>query len=118
MNNDDLEILALKGLTGEGLNPADEATQQLQETPYAPLEDVRQEHESWLAELEGLAVEAIATNDWSDFKTHVVNFQNEHELHGEAMLNVGEDASADELQTPSADFKLTIQKESQGQKLS
>jgi hypothetical protein len=29
------------------------------------LEAVRQEHESWLAELEGLAVQAIASRDWS-----------------------------------------------------
>lgn len=37
-----------------------DATQRLKENPPDPLEDIRQEHESWLAELEGLAVQAIA----------------------------------------------------------
>lgn len=44
---------------------------------------ISQQHEAWLNELEGLAIEAIATNDWTGFYTHVVDFQNEHELHGE-----------------------------------
>ncbi len=47
------------------------------------LESIRQEHESWLGELEGLAVEAIASNNWNAFYAHVVDFQNEHDLHGE-----------------------------------
>jgi hypothetical protein len=47
------------------------------------LEAIRQEHESWLGELEGLAVEAIASNDWDAFYAHVVDFQNDHDLHGE-----------------------------------
>jgi hypothetical protein len=47
------------------------------------LEAIRQEHESWLGELEGLAVEAIATNHWDAFYAHVVDFQNDHDLHGE-----------------------------------
>jgi hypothetical protein len=46
-------------------------------------EFIRQIHESWLAELEGLAVEAIASNNWDAFYAHVVDFQNEHDLHGE-----------------------------------
>jgi hypothetical protein len=46
-------------------------------------EAIRQEHESWLGELEGLAVEAIAKNNWDAFYAHVVDFQNEHDLHGE-----------------------------------
>ena len=44
------------------------------------LEEIRQEHETWLAELEGLAVEAIASNNWDALYTHVVDFQNEHDL--------------------------------------
>ncbi len=80
--------------------------------PDDPLEDVRQEHETWLAELEGLAVEAIATNDWTAFYTHVVEIQNEHELHGEAVISIGEDASADRLHSSSADLSQTTDKQS------
>jgi hypothetical protein len=36
-----------------------------------PLEDIRQEHEGFLSQLEGLAVEAIASNDWSDVYDHI-----------------------------------------------
>jgi len=71
-----------------------------------PLEYIRQVHESWLTELEGLAVEAIATNDWTTFYAHVVDFQNEHDLHGESVIAV-EEVSADELDTPSADPSQT-----------
>jgi hypothetical protein len=55
--------------------------------------EIAQEHEPFLNELEGLAIEAIcasqqrfaiATNDWSQFYAHVVDFQNEHDLHGES----------------------------------
>ncbi len=55
------------------------------------LEAIRQEHESWLGELEGLAVEAIATNNWDAFYAHIVDFQNEHDLHGETGIAIGED---------------------------
>jgi hypothetical protein len=53
-------------------------------------EEIRQEHETWLAELEGLAVEAIASNNWDALYTHVVDFQNEHDLHGETGIAIGE----------------------------
>jgi hypothetical protein len=97
------------------MTTAEDVTQRLKETPYDPLEDVRQEHESWLSELEGLAVYALATNDWTAFYAHVVEFQNEHELHGEAVISIGEDASADELNTPSAGSnQTTALYESQG----
>jgi hypothetical protein len=56
------------------------------ETP--DLEAIRQEHESWLAELEGLAVEAISSNNWDSFYAHVVDFQNEHDLHGETGIEI------------------------------
>ncbi len=36
-----------------------------------PLEAIRQEHESFLTELEALAVKAIATDDWGAFTSHV-----------------------------------------------
>ena len=52
------------------------------------LEEIRQEHETWLAELEGLAVEAIASNDWDTFYAHIVDFQNEHDLHGESVIAI------------------------------
>ena len=55
------------------------------------LEEIRQEHETWLAELEGLAVEVIASNNWEALYTHVVDFQNEHDLHGETGIAIGED---------------------------
>ena len=95
-------------------------TQRLKENPPDPLEDIRQEHEGFLSELEGLAVEAIAINDWSAFYAHVVDFQNEFDLHGEASILLPEcltvrhsnkkkklspfpaETSADELHTRSA----------------
>ncbi len=83
-------------------------TQRLKEDPPDLLEYIRQVHESWLAELEGLAVDAIATNDWTTFYAHVVDFQNEHDLHGETLIAIGE-ASADEMHNPSADPSQTTQ---------
>jgi hypothetical protein len=64
-----------------------------------PLEAIRQEHEGFLSQLEGLAVEAIATNDWTKFYAHVVDFQNENDLYGEALIAIGAEASGDELDT-------------------
>jgi hypothetical protein len=46
--------------------------------------EITQQHEAFFTQLEALAVEAIASNDWSAFYAHVVDFQNEHDLHGEA----------------------------------
>ncbi len=106
MANNNFDIIAFNGVTGECSTTSDvdpdNWTQRLKENPFDSLEDIRQEHESWLAELEGLAVEAIATNDWADFYAHVVNFQNENDLHGEAFISDGA-VNADELETPSAD---------------
>lgn len=80
----------------------DDWTQRLKETPYDPREDIRQEHESWLAELEGLAVEAIAKGNWEPIYNHIASFPNA-------------EASADELQTPSASpSKTTAENESNG----
>ena len=39
------------------------------------LEAIRQEHESWLTELEGLAVQAIASQDWSPVLDLINSFQ-------------------------------------------
>lgn len=54
------------------------------------LEAIRQEHESWLTELEGLAVQAIAKNNWDAFYAHIVDFQNEHDLHGETGIAIAQ----------------------------
>ena len=54
------------------------------------LEAIRQEHEPFLTELEALAVQAIASNNWDTFYTHVVDFQNEYDLHGESVIAIGE----------------------------
>jgi hypothetical protein len=74
------------------------------------LEAIRQEHETWLNELEGLAVEAIACNDWDAFYAHVVDFQNEHDLHGETGIAISKNltvrflASTDSLSGSGADL--------------
>jgi len=75
-------------------------TQRLKENPPDPLEDIRQEHESWLAELEGLAVEAIASGNWSPVLEHLNEIMawQDGKLH-EAQKSK---ASADELHSPSA----------------
>ncbi len=80
---------------------AEDWTQRLKENPPDPLEAIRQEHEGFLSQLEALAVEAIALNDWTNFYAHLVNFQNEHDLHGEALIAIGAEASGDELDTPT-----------------
>jgi len=49
----------------------DKWNQRLKETPPDSLEAIRQEHEGFLAQLEALAVEAIARNDWSEFHDHI-----------------------------------------------
>ncbi len=86
------------------------------ENPSDPLEEIRQLHESFLAELEGLTVEAIATNNWDAFYAHVVNFQNEHDLHGESGIAIAESgASTKVLSRPGADSisqtELTLDKD-------
>jgi hypothetical protein len=77
------------------------------------LEAIRQEHESWLAELEGLAVQAIASNNWNAFYSHVIDFQNEHDLHGKTGIALSKnltvrllrlEASAKDLHRPGADL--------------
>jgi hypothetical protein len=61
--NDDFEIIALNGLTGECLT-----------TDEAKLDAIRQEHEPFLTKLEALAVNAIAKGYWDD----VYDFINFH----------------------------------------
>ena len=77
----------------------DDSTQRLKENLAVPLEDIRQEHEGFLTELEGLAVEAIATNDWTIFYAHVVSFQSDRDC----------EASTKSLTRSGADFLPSIQ---------
>ena len=58
-----------------------------------PLEEIRQEHEGFLSQLEALAVEAITLNDWTNFYAHLVNFQNEHDLHGASLIVIGAESN-------------------------
>lgn len=57
------------------------------------LEYIRQVHESWLADLEGLAIQAIASGNWDAFYAHVVDFQNEHDLHGVTGIEIGDETN-------------------------
>jgi hypothetical protein len=84
----------------------DDWCQRCKETPYDPLAEIRAEHETFLTELESLAVFAIATNDWEAFYAHVVDFQNENDLHGEALIVI-EDASTKSLTRSGAGFPPT-----------
>jgi hypothetical protein len=74
------------------------------------LEAIRQEHEPFLTELEALAVQAIASNNWDPFYAHVVDFQNEYDLHGETGIAIGQNltvrllASTDSLTRSGADL--------------
>ena len=88
----------------------DDWTQRLKETPYDPLEEVRQEHETWLAELEGLAVEAIADGNWTPVLEHLNEIMawQDGKLH-EAQK---QKASADSLTGSSAD---SIQRQEKNQ---
>jgi len=61
-------------------------------TPDADLEAVRQEHEPFLTKLEALAVQAIASNNWENFYEHLIDFQNEYDLHGETGIAIGTEA--------------------------
>jgi hypothetical protein len=78
--NDNFEIVALNGITGDCLTTADgeaEATQddwcqRLKENPALPelspeqMEAIRQQHEAFLTQLEALAVKAIAKGYWDE----------------------------------------------------
>jgi hypothetical protein len=81
----------------------------MNETP--DLEELRQEHETWLNELQGIALEAIASNNWDAFYAHVVDFQNQHDLHGETGITISTKnltvrflASTDSLSGSGADL--------------
>ncbi|HEY9710427.1 MAG TPA: hypothetical protein V6D48_19625, partial [Oculatellaceae cyanobacterium] len=73
------------------------------------LEDIRQQHESFLTELEGLAVQALATGNWDKVLAHINQahptdlsdcFQSQEE-YGEAIAFIqrllGDEASTKSL---------------------
>ena len=78
-------------------------------------EFIRQIHETWLNELEGLAVQAIASNDWDTFYAHVVDFQNQYDLHGETGIAISKNltvrflGSTDSLSGSGADLLPTTE---------
>jgi hypothetical protein len=82
-------------------------TQRLKENPPDPLEDIRQEHESWLAELEGLAVKAIVIGDWTSVLEHLNEIMawQDGKLHEAQKQKV----NADEVDNPNADLNPTTQ---------
>jgi hypothetical protein len=62
------------------------------------LEAIRQEHESWLSDLEGLAVEAIASANWSPLLEHL----NEMMAWQDFQLSEAQKASTKDLARPGA----------------
>lgn len=84
MNNDKFDITG-DDLTTAGIIDADFS----ESTVPEHLEAIRQEHEPFLTKLEALAVQAIASNDWDDFYGHLIDFQNEHDLHGPTGIAIG-----------------------------
>jgi hypothetical protein len=77
----------------------DDWTQRLKENPTDSLEEIRQEFEGFLTQLEALAVQAIATNDWDAFYQHLIEFQSEHDLHGITGIAIEEEAQMNQSQT-------------------
>jgi hypothetical protein len=111
----DFEIIALNGVTGDCLTTDDEATQddwcqRFKETAYDPLEDIRQEHEAFLTQLEALAVEAIATNDWTPVLDHLNEIMawQDGKLHEAQKQKV----NAEVLSRPSVDPNQTTENQS------
>jgi hypothetical protein len=101
----------------------DDCTQQLKENPPDLREDIRQEHETWLAELEGLAVEALASGIWEPVYSHIASFPDTPDVDDGiadpiAMLTevtrLKTEASADSLSGSSADTQTTEVNESIG----
>lgn len=78
MTNDNFEIIAFNGLTGECLTsgdlpeiPDDIDADLIESTPDANLEAIRQQHEGFLTKLEALAVQAIAKGYWDEVYDHI-----------------------------------------------
>jgi hypothetical protein len=92
MTNDDFDIIALNGITGDCLTTADIDADFSESIAPEHLEAIRQEHEPFLTKLEALAVQAIASNNWENFYEHLIDFQNEYDLHGETGIAIGTEA--------------------------
>ena len=61
-------------------------------------------------------MEAIATNNWDAFYAHVVDFQNEHDLHGQSGIAIGDlEVITKDLHRPGDDSfsqtELTLDKD-------
>ncbi|MBE9128207.1 MULTISPECIES: hypothetical protein [unclassified Coleofasciculus] len=52
------------------------------------IQAVKDEHEAWLNDLEGYAIEAIATGNWDKVSAHI--FDLHYELNG-ACIDIGDD---------------------------
>ncbi len=61
-------------------------------------EFIRQIHESWLAQLEAMAVEAIASNNWSPVLEHL----NEMMAWQDSQLHEAQKANTKDLARPGA----------------
>jgi hypothetical protein len=68
-------------------------------------EFIRQIHESWLAQLEGLAVEAIASTNW----TLVLEHLNEMMAWQDSQLHEAQKGSTDSLSRSGADLLPTTE---------
>ena len=63
-------------------------------------EFIRQIHESWLSQLEGLAVEAIASADWTPVLEHL----NEIMAWQDSQLHEAQKVSTADMHSPGADL--------------
>ena len=71
--------------------------------------EIGQQHEGFLNDLEGLAVEAIATNDWTAFYAHVADFQVELTVEALKGALASRRANTEDLDRPGAGFVPTTQ---------
>jgi hypothetical protein len=76
-----------------------DAPQHLKEIPSDSLEEIRQQHESFLAELEALAVQAIASANWTPVLEHL----NEIMAWQDSQLHESQKASTKSLPRSGAD---------------
>lgn len=89
----------------------DDWCQRLKENPPDPLEEIRQEHETFLTQLEALTVQAIAIGNWSPVFEHLNEIMAWQD--GKRHEAQKQKASADELSTPSASPNPTTRNESE-----
>jgi hypothetical protein len=73
--NDDLEIIALNGLTGECLTTADDWTQRLKETSSERIEEIVEKNQTFFNKLEFFAAQAIDNGDWESFFDFIDEFR-------------------------------------------